>query len=83
MGHVVTCRRPSWGQGACVQGFGKLPTQGSSLWGLSCSLSPRNSHEPTAGGFSCCWGFVVVFMVVILRSKIIAITHSEASMPRL
>ena len=51
--------------------------------GASLFSSPRKSHEPTAGGFSCCWGFVVVFMVVILRSKIIAITHSEASMPRL
>ena len=33
MGHVVTCRRPSRGQGACVQGFKKLPSQGGSSRG--------------------------------------------------
>ena len=46
MGHVVTCRRPSWGQGACVQGFRKLPTQESSLWGLPYSLPPAKVMSP-------------------------------------
>lgn len=46
MGHVVTCRRPSRGQGACVQGSRKLPTRGAACGGFLVLFPPAKVMSP-------------------------------------
>ena len=76
------------GQGGCDQGFRKQPGLGSgSCGGFSVLSSPRKFVNPQREAFPevvvSDVGFCHGFLVVILRSKVIAITNSKASMPRL